>query len=755
MNILHIISGGDTGGAKTHLLTLLSQMNRAEKDVRITLLCLMDGPFARDMRAAGIEVDLIIQKTRYDLASVWRIVKYVKANGFDVLHFHGARANFVAILLRPFLSGQVFCTTVHSDYLLDFVDSKYKQALYMPINKFALKRFKRLLAVTANMKETLVSRGFDEKKIDVVYNGIDANMDCPAVPKAAFLARYGLPDEAGILYIGIAARLQQVKGIDIFLRACLIASKELPHARFLIAGTGSEQDKYEAYVRENGLQDKVFFLGFVQDIFSFYQAIDINCLSSLSETFTFALLEGGLMAKATVSAACGGIPEMIEHGRTGLLFPIGDAEGMAKAVCRLAADEAERKRLGANFRTDVMEKFSAASMAALHTELYRKYLAPRRGKAKGGIGKVLIVGYHGYGNSGDEAILLAMKNNMLKLYPEAEIAALSHKPIDTELLYGINAVQRFSIPALLGAIRRHDVIVVGGGTLIQDGTSARSLVYYLGVIWLAKALGKKVMLYANGVGPVTRKMGRFLTKKIVNRVDLVTLREALSYDELRAYGVTKPQTVVTADPVFTMEGVAREAALAALQEEGVPTDKPIVGVSVREWKKSVAFTKKLAALCDFAAGKYNVTVLLIPMQYPQDLTISGDMIGMMKNPAYMLKKKWRPEALLGIMGLMECVISMRLHALIYAAVQGVPMLGIVYDPKIQYYLKALEMPCAGDVREDALDLEQMQKQLASLMENRAEYACALAEKAAVLRGKGFENDRLLVELMTDKTKRGK
>ena len=361
--------------------------------------------------------------------------------------------------------------------------------------------------------------------------------------------------------------------------------------------------------------------------------------------------------------------------------------------------------------------------------------------------KVLIVGYHGYGNSGDEAILLAMKNNIISLYPEADIAALSHTPEDTETLYGITAVQRFSLPAVVSAIRKRGVIAVGGGSLIQDGTSARSLVYYLGIICIAKLFRKRVMLYANGVGPVKRRLGRALSKLVLNRVDVITLREALSYDELLSLGVTRPKTVVTADPVFTLDGVPREDALTVLQTEGIPTDKPIVAVSVREWKQSVAFTAKLAALCDFAAEKYGATVLLVPMQYPQDLTISGELIAAMRNPAYVLQSKCRPETLLGVIGLADCVVSMRLHALIYAAVRHVPMLGIVYDPKIQFYLKALQMPCAGDVREDALDLAQMQAQLADLMDNHAAYVQALAEMAATLREKGFENDKLLVELM--------
>ena len=363
--------------------------------------------------------------------------------------------------------------------------------------------------------------------------------------------------------------------------------------------------------------------------------------------------------------------------------------------------------------------------------------------------KILIVGYHGYGNSGDEAILLAMKNNMLRLYPDADIAALSHRPEDTAAQYGIKSVKRFNAFTVLREIWRRDVVVVGGGTLVQDGTSARSLYYYLGIIWMAKLLRKRVMLYANGVGPLKRRIGRFMTRKIVNRVDLITLREALSGDELAACGVTKPQTVVTADPVFTLDGISRDAALDVLRAEGIPTDAPLIGISVREWKRAVGFTEQLARLCDHMAEAYGARILLIPMQYPQDLEISGAIADAMTQPAYILRQKWPPETLLGVTGLMELVVSMRLHALIYAAVQNVPMLGIVYDPKIQFYLKALDMPCAGDVREDALDVERMKAQADALMREREACVNALREKADGLRAKGYENDTLLGVLMRD------
>ena len=373
MNVLHIISGGDTGGAKSHLITLLSQMNRDRGDtgLSVTLLCLMEGDFAREAREAGISVTVMEQRKRYDISVARRIAKYARENGFDLLHFHGARANFVALILRPFLKGLPFCTTVHSDYMLDFADSRYKQALYMPINKFALKRFKFILAMTESMKRLLASRGFREKRIHVVYNGIRTDIGRPVAAKGEYLARHGLAYNPEVLYIGIAARLQKVKGIDVFLQGVKEAADAIPNAVFLLAGDGTERDDCAAFIEDNNLSERLKMLGHETDIFSFFNVLGINCLTSYSEGFPSSLLEGGMMEKATISAACGGVPEMIEDGQSGILFPIGDAHAFAEGLKRLASDEALRIRLGKALRARVENEFSARHMAQRHVELYK------------------------------------------------------------------------------------------------------------------------------------------------------------------------------------------------------------------------------------------------------------------------------------------------------------------------------------------------------------------------------------------------
>lgn len=359
--------------------------------------------------------------------------------------------------------------------------------------------------------------------------------------------------------------------------------------------------------------------------------------------------------------------------------------------------------------------------------------------------KLLIAGYHGYGNCGDEATLLAMTANIKEMAKDVEITAISINPELTKSEYDINSVQRFNMFELLGAIIKSDIILSGGGTLIQNGTSTRSLMYYLGIIKAAKLFKKRVMLYSNGIGPVTGKFNRFLVKLVVNNVDLITLREEYSEKDLRSMGISKPNIYVTADAAFTIRSISDDKARELLIKERIPLDNDIIGISVRSWNKSAdgeGYIESLARACDEMA-KEGKTILLIPMQYPKDIEISRKLMALMHEEAYILKKEYNPAEIVGIIGQLKLVVSMRLHTLLFSAVKNVPMLGIVYDPKVEYYLDVLKMPKAGDITVESLDSNSIVSQMRGILYDVEKYKNILAQKVEVLINKAKQNDKLL------------
>lgn len=361
---------------------------------------------------------------------------------------------------------------------------------------------------------------------------------------------------------------------------------------------------------------------------------------------------------------------------------------------------------------------------------------------------ILIAGYHGFGNCGDEAILRAMVTSFRGMADDIAIMALSNDPDFTKNEYDIKAVQRFNIREVLGAVRRCDILVLGGGTLLQDGTSTRSLMYYLSLIRVAELCGKRVMLYANGIGPVDGRFNRRLMRSVLKRADCITLREKLSSNDLKNIGVKNDNTVVTADAAFRLEGTDEERAEELLKKAGsseLPERR--IGVSVREWNKARYgddYCGKIAEACDKMSEK-GYEVIFIPMQYPSDIAVSERIAGMMKTRSCVLKAKCRPEEILGIIGRCGVMLSMRLHALIFAAVKNIPMAGIIYDPKIEYYLKELVMPCCGDVRRDMLDSSRIESVLEDIFENMDLYKKVLSERADIMKDRAEENDRLLGE----------
>lgn len=363
---------------------------------------------------------------------------------------------------------------------------------------------------------------------------------------------------------------------------------------------------------------------------------------------------------------------------------------------------------------------------------------------------LLIAGYHGFGNCGDEAILKAMTTNISCLAKDVDITALSHNPEFTKTEYGIKSVQRFNVFQVISAIKNSDIILSGGGTLLQNGTSTRSLLYYLSIIKVAKLFRKRVMLYANGIGPVTGGFNQRLVRSVINTVDVITLREKLSEADLRSIGVSNPNVTVTADAAFKLQSIDAERAEEILKYEGFEDrGKPRIGVSVRAWSKAKFgddYISKVAKACDNLAdtGK---DIIFIPMQFPSDIAISKKVASMMKNKSYVITKRYTPAEILGVVGRVDAMVSMRLHTLIFAAVKNIPMVGIIYDPKIEYYLKELNMPEGGDVRKEKLDCDKITSLTLDIFENMDSYKEILKSKADIMTNKADENDMLLSQLL--------
>ena len=171
MNILTLISGGDIGGAKTHVLTLLRELSKTD---RVCMVCFTEGEFAADAREMGIDTRIIANRS--PLKDLKELKKLVDSEGFDIIHSHGARGNFMAALLKRHARLPLL-TTVHSDPKLDYMGRPAARMTYGVINSLALKRMDYLTGVSGSMRELLTARGFAPDKLFTIYNGVEMKIE--------------------------------------------------------------------------------------------------------------------------------------------------------------------------------------------------------------------------------------------------------------------------------------------------------------------------------------------------------------------------------------------------------------------------------------------------------------------------------------------------------------------------------------------------------------------------------------------------
>ena len=376
MKVLHLISGGDSGGAKTHVHLLLSNLS---KTIDITMVCFMDGEFAREAMEKGIRTIIIpgnnIPRTLSSLK------KLVRDEHFDIIHCHGSRGNLMGALLKGSTHLPVV-TTVHSDYKLDYMGRPLAAATYGTLNLWALHCIRYRVAVSDTMRDQLVARGFDYNTTFTIYNGIDFDRQEVPCDSAAFYSRIGADIRPGDVVVGAAARLDPVKDLPTLIRGVALAKKTVPQLKLIIAGDGAQREELSALAKELGVQNDVFFAGWLTDMDEFYQSIHINALTSISETFPYAITEGAFHSLPTVSSRVGGIPMLIKNGVTGYLFAPGDYQTLGRYLELLGSDEALRRKLGGAIHDKAAREFSMEATCRQQLLIYDEILRHFRRQKK-------------------------------------------------------------------------------------------------------------------------------------------------------------------------------------------------------------------------------------------------------------------------------------------------------------------------------------------------------------------------------------
>ncbi len=730
MKILMTLMGLDIGGAETHVAELTEALCRRGHQVVVASNGGVYEPMLEEAGAVHVKIPMHRRSPGSMLRSLVLLRALISREQPDLVHAHARIPGFLCGILQKTMKFPLI-TTAHGVFQVT------------PLLRLMTNWGDRTVAVSQDIREYLRKQyQVSEDRIHMTVNAIDTKRFSPGPGEDSMARELGLG--CGPV-IGTVTRLDDQSSLAArnLIGAMAEIRRTFPNAQLLVVGGGTMEDRIraEAERMNRALGDNAVVMTGPRT--------DIPALLRLSHVFvgvSRAALEAMACEKPVLLAGEQGYQGVLTEEAFALaresnfccrgLGPIRQETMAADLLALLRLSETEKQALGGFGREMVERYYSVARMADDYLMAYEALLHP------GPVIRAVVSGYYGYGNLGDDAILYAMDRQLAGMEPPVRLTVLSRNPGQTRKQYGLPAVRRFSPFGVYRALKNSDVLISGGGSLLQDKTSTRSLLYYLAVIRMAKGMKKPVFLYANGIGPLTQEKNRSRVKRVLGTCDGITLRDRGSLEELERLGLNRQDAAVTGDPVFALMPESGSPDLSGL---GLPERGSYVGISVRPLPGNQNYIREFAALSDRLSRELGKTVVFLVMQTPGDEDISRQVRALMEEPSYLVKTPGEPETMLALMEKLDVVVSMRLHTLIFAAAAGVPMVGCVYDPKVEALLGTLGMPDCGtpETMEAGAAFATVKDMLEALPETKNRLVSCRETLAAGAR----ENSRLFQKLM--------
>jgi polysaccharide pyruvyl transferase CsaB len=368
---------------------------------------------------------------------------------------------------------------------------------------------------------------------------------------------------------------------------------------------------------------------------------------------------------------------------------------------------------------------------------------------------VLISGYYGFDNLGDEAILEQLLSEVKAAgISSDDIVVLSNNPIKTRTQFAVQTVNRWKLKEIIALLPRTKLFISGGGGLFQDTDSLKSIVYYGGLITLARLFGSKILIYAQGLGPLKRSISRNLTKHFLQLADHISVRDDNSYGQLEAWGL-KGKSIKTADPVWNLEKSGPPQAVQDLLAKYGSSARPrptLIGISLRSGAGfTSAHLQKLVETLETTLDSEAIIVML-PLQDQQDRPILQSFVDLWQSKE---RTVWLPQNQdllpshwLSLLASLDMVIGMRLHSLIMSLASGKPVIGISYDPKVEIVLKQFKQPNLTFIRnEDNQDSQSWPATIRAALTNYDELAEAASHQARDCSRMACQNGALIAKIL--------
>lgn len=371
MRVLQLISSRGFFGAENVLVELASSLSSGGDTIFVGAFSNRhtgtDGSseVLERAKAHGLATELFECSGRIDLKTVRAVRAFVEKNRIDVVHSHGYKSNIYAYLACR-KRGTRLVTTCHN-----WINANSKMSLYTRLDKFFLKRFDSVVAVSDAVRDQLLDVGVSPGKVSVIGNGVSQEkFRTVSADKKSVRAVLGLSSRAFV--VGTVGRLSAEKGYDVLLEAAREVTGKRDDCFFLLIGDGPQRRELEEKARSLGIDGRIVFAGKRSDIPELLAAMDVFVMSSLTEGQPMALLEAMASGRPVVATTVGDVPKILKQGNAGLLVPPSDSKALAEGLLRVIEDNILAKRLSVNALKTIEEGYSSGRMAAEYRACYKR-----------------------------------------------------------------------------------------------------------------------------------------------------------------------------------------------------------------------------------------------------------------------------------------------------------------------------------------------------------------------------------------------
>ena len=653
MKILMITDKMDIGGAETHILTLIPALTaRGHKIVLASSGGSLAKRLSREYGIPHLTLPLGSKKPSDLLFCRSQLSRLIKKERFDLIHSHARLPSLIASGLSKCKKTPLVCTA-HARFSA----------------KGFRKRFSRWgdhsIAVSEDLKQYLIdSYSIAPENVSVIPNGIDTELFTP------------LPRPASPLRIGFLSRLDTDCSLGAKL-LCLIAPRLCSSPRdieIFIGGGGSAFKEISFLAKKANKKlgrECVKVVGRVDDTPAFLASCHIFVGVS----------------RAALEAAASGAKVIIcgDEGYFGPLTKENFNFALSSNFCARSQKSPSAERLFSDIislfdsdtddlRSLIEERLNVKKTAFLTEKVYKSALTAKKKSRT----DLLLCGYYGYGNMGDDALLRSAIARARTSFRSLSVGALTRSGRRDEKIFGIRCVGRYNIFSVLSELRKCGYFIFGGGTLLQSSTSLRSLLYYSTVFHLAKLFGARCYLWANGIGELSSPLARSLAKSVLDKCDHIGLRDNLSMKKAR-------ELMPNCAPVFEADLATRllpsdESRCAYLLSRlfgGFGDPPPFIIVAPRSSDGLGELEKAL-----YRAKKEGYELCFVAMHAVEDRNIA---LRLCRKFGGCFLRGIGYSDLLGLISYSKGVYSMRLHTLIAARSAGVPHRAFGSDEKLRGY----------------------------------------------------------------------